>query len=141
MIDFEITDSITPEEYMQMRRNVHWGEFPLEQAAVGLKNSFILICLRNSEGQPIGLGRAVSDGGYVIYIADVIVCSDYQGQGLGRVIMETLMERIRKTLKPGYRVMVSLLSAKDKEEFYDKFGFEIRPNETYGCGMHQWLGA
>ena len=141
MIGFVITDNITPEEYMEMRRSVNWGEFPLEQAAVGLKNSFILICLRNGEGAPVGLGRCVSDGGYVIYIADVIVCPEYQGQGLGRVIMETIMERIKETLKPGYRVMISLMAAKGKEEFYDKFGFEIRPNETVGCGMHQWLGA
>ena len=141
MIDFEMTDYITPEEYMEMRRIVNWGEFPLEQAAIGLKNSFILICLRDMEGNPIGLGRVISDGGYVVYIADVIVVPEYQGNGLGRVIMETLMERIRETIKPGYRVMVSLMAAKGKEEFYDKFGFEIRPNETVGCGMHQWLGA
>ena len=141
MIDFEMTDYITPEEYMEMRRIVNWGEFPLEQAAVGLDNSFILICIRDKEGNPIGLGRVISDGGYVIYIADVIVCPEYQGQGLGRVIMETLMERIKATLKPGYRAMVSLMAAKGKEEFYNKFGFENRPNESVGCGMHQWLGA
>ena len=141
MIDFEMTGHITPEEYMEMRRIVNWGEFPLEQAAVGLDNSFILICIRDKEGNPIGLGRVISDGGYVIYIADVIVCPEYQGQGLGRVIMETLMERIKETLKPGYRAMVSLMAAKGKEEFYNKFGFENRPNESVGCGMHQWLGA
>ena len=66
MIDFEMTDYITPEEYMEMRKIVNWGEFPLEQAAIGLKNSFILICLRDMEGNPIGLGRVISDGGYVI---------------------------------------------------------------------------
>ena len=140
MTDYEVTEYITPEEYMKMRELVGWGLFPLEQAEQGLKNSFILICLRK-DGEPIALGRAVSDHGYVVYIADVIVCPDYQGQGLGRVIMEELLARIKASLKPGYRVMISLLSAKGKEKFYNKFGFTDRPNENFGCGMHQWYEA
>ena len=92
MTDYEVTDYITPEEYMELRKLVGWGLFPLEQAEQGIKNTYILICLRK-DGKPIALGRAVSDRGYVVYIADVIVVPEYQGQGLGRVIMEMLMTR------------------------------------------------
>lgn len=137
MIDYEITDKITPEEYMELRRKVGWGEFPLEQASKGLAGSFILICYR-VDGKPVGLGRAISDNGYVVYIADVIVVPEYQGQGLGRVIMNTLLNKIKESLEPGYRVMISLLAAKGKEGFYKKFGFVQRPDENFGCGMHQW---
>lgn len=105
MTDFEITGNITPEEYMELRKLVGWGLFPLEQAKEGIKNTYILICLRK-DGKPIALGRAVSDRGYVVYIADV---------------------------------MVSLLASKGKESFYNTFGFVDRPNESFGCGMHQWL--
>ena len=31
--------------------------------------------------------------------------------------------------------MVTLVSAKGKEEFYEKFGFIKRPNEDFGCEM------
>ena len=138
MVDYEITNTMTPEEYMEMRRIVGWGLFPLEQAEDGLKNSFILICLR-VEGTPIGLGRVVSDHGYIYYIADIIVCPEYQGQGLGRVIMEMVMSGIKDSLKPSYRAMISLSSAKGKEAFYNKFGFLNRPNDDVGCGMYQWI--
>lgn len=138
MIEYEITNNITPEEYLEMRKIVGWSVFPLEQAAEGLKNTMILCCLREN-GKPVGVCRAVGDHGYVIYIADVIVRPEYQGQGLGRVMMEYLMNRIRDSLKPGYRVMISLLAAKGKEDFYKKFGFADRPDEHFGCGMHQWL--
>ena len=140
MIDYEITNHITPEEYMEMRKLVGWGMFPLEQAQQGLENSFILACFR-VDGKPVALGRAVSDHGYVVYIADVIVAPEYQGNGLGRKIMEYLLEQIKASMKPGYRVMISLLAAKGKEEFYNKFGFVDRPNEAFGCGMHQWIEA
>ena len=140
MTDYEITNSLTPEEYMELRKLVGWGMFPLEQAAEGLKNSFILVCFR-VDGKPVAIGRAVSDLGYVVYIADVIVVPEYQGQGLGRKVMEYLLEQIKASLKPGYKVMISLLAAKGKEKFYNKFGFVDRPSEDFGCGMHQWYLA
>jgi GNAT superfamily N-acetyltransferase len=139
-VNYSITDSITPEEYMKLREVVGWGLFPLEEAQAGLSNSYIW-CLRDNDasGQPIGIGRVIWDHGYVMYIADIIVIPEYQGNGLGRVIMEQVMDFIHEQLKPGYKFMVSLCSAKRKEEFYKKFGFIVRPNDDVGSGMHQWF--
>ena len=139
-VNYSITDSITTEEYMKLREAVGWGLFPLEEAQAGLSNSYIW-CLRDNvaSGQPIGIGRVIWDHGYVMYIADIIVIPEYQGNGLGRVIMEQVMDFIHEQLKPGYKFMVSLCSAKRKEEFYKKFGFIVRPNDDVGSGMHQWF--
>ena len=134
---FTITNTIEPDEYMELRKIVGWHLFPLEQARAGLADSYIW-CIRDA-GRPIGLGRVIWDHGYVIYIADVIVIPEYQGQGLGRLIMEQIMDFIHDQLKPGYCFMVSLCSAKGKEEFYKKFGFVERPNDDVGPGMHQWF--
>lgn len=131
------TDNMTPEEYMDFRQTVGWSSFPLEQAKEGLANSYIF-CLRK-EGKAIALGRVVWDHGYVVYIADVIVLPEYQGSGYGRLVMEKIMATVNSWLKPGYKVMVTLVSAKGKEEFYEKFGFIKRPNEDFGCGMCQWI--
>ena len=65
----------------------------------------------------------------------------FQKQGLGRLLMEKIMDYLHSQLKTGYRFMVCLMAAKGKEEFYKKFGFIDRPNENFGCGMHQWLEA
>ena len=133
------TYSITAEEYMMFRKAVGWAEFPLEQAQEGLNNSFICVIRKNCK--PIALGRIVSDMGYVVYIADVIVLPEYQGQGYGRMIMEKLMETIKCRLKPGYKIMITLASALGKDKFYEKFGFESRPNDRFGPGMCQWIGG
>ncbi len=133
------TDMITAEEYMEFRKAAGWSLFPLEQAQAGLSNSYIF-CLRIDDN-PIGLGRIVWDHGYVVYIADVIVLPEYQGNGYGRMIMEKMMSAIRSWLKPGYKVMVSLLSAQGKEDFYVRFGFDKRPSDRFGCGMCQWISA
>ena len=60
---------------------------------------------------------------------------------MGRVLMEEVLAFIREQLKPGYRFMVSLQSAKGKNTFYEKFGFISRPDENHGPGMHQWFSA
>ncbi|MCR4685763.1 MAG: GNAT family N-acetyltransferase [Lachnospiraceae bacterium] len=138
--EYEITDQLSAEEYMEMRLGAGWKEFPIEQAQIGLQNTSILCCIRK-DGRPIAFGRVVSDHGYVAYIADVIVRPEYQGQGLGRTIMNRLISEIRAGLKPGYKVMITLMAATGKEAFYEKFGFTKRPDETHGCGMHQWIEA
>ena len=81
------------------------------------------------------------DHGYVVYIADVIVRPDFQGKGIGRELMNYAMNYIKSKLKPGWRIMVNLQAAKDKEGFYKKFGFIERPNEDFGPGMHQWISS
>ena len=132
-----ITNEITPEEYLGLRKAVGWSVFPYEEAKAGLDNSYV-VCIRDDE-RAVALGRIIWDHGYCVLIADIIVDPLYQGRGLGREVMDNIMEHIRSLLKPGYRIMVSLLAAKDKEGFYKKFGFIDRPNEIFGSGMHQWL--
>ena len=137
-MEYEITDYVSAEEYIELRKLVGWGEFPLEQAAEGIRHTTHLRCFRK-DGQAIALLRVLWDHGYVVYIADVIVRPEYQGQGLGRALMDDAMAYVRSMLRPGWKVMVSLMSAKGKEEFYKKFGFIVRPDEDHGAGMCQWI--
>ena len=135
--NYELTNTINPQDYLNMRAAVGWSTFAIEQAAEGLKNSTVW-CIRD-QGKPVALGRVITDHGYIVYIADIIVLPEYQGHGLGRQIMENIMKHIKAQLKPGYRIMAVLVAAENKEGFYEKFGFIKRPSELFGPGMHQWL--
>ena len=139
-MEYEITNTITAEEYLEMRALVGWGGFPLEQAKAGLEHT-THICTFRKEEKVIGLVRLLWDHGYVVYIADVIVRPDFQGKGIGRELMNYAMKYIKSKLKPGWRIMVNLQAAKDKEGFYKKFGFIERPSEDFGPGMHQWISS
>ena len=77
--------------------------------------------------------------GLTVWLEDVVIAHSHQGQGLGRALMDDAMAYIRSMLRPGWKVMVSLMSAKGKEEFYKKFGFTVRPDEDHGAGMCQWI--
>ena len=131
-------DFITPEEYMGLRKMVGWVEFPLEQARACIEKAYFILCVRDGE-KAIGVVRLLWDGGYIAFLSDVIVDPDYQGQGIGRKLVEAGISKLREGMKPGYKVKLTLNSAKGKEPFYEKFGFRVRPNDDAGPGMDQWL--
>ncbi|MBO4346089.1 MAG: GNAT family N-acetyltransferase [Lachnospiraceae bacterium] len=131
-------DYITPEEYLELRKKVGWMLFPVEEARNCVENAYMVICVRNDD-EAIGVVRLLWDGGYVAFLSDVIVDPRFQGQGIGRTLVESVIKRIKDDMKPGYKVKLNLNSAKGKEPFYEKFGFKIRPNDENGAGMDQWL--
>ncbi len=133
MITFD--KSISLEEYNGLRRLVDWYEVSERQFITSIPKS-IFITVGRDDGKVISMARAVGDGGYHLLVVDVIVHPDYQGQGIGRQMITQLIDFVHNDyIEPGETTMVSLLSAKDKEPFYEKFGFFRRPNDERGSGM------
>ena len=133
-------DYITAEEYMSLRKTAGWVQFPLEEAQICIDNAYMVMCVRDDD-KAIGVVRLLWDGGYIAFLSDVVVDPEYQGQGIGRKLVESCIERLKKDMKPGFKVKLTLNSAKGKEPFYEKFGFRVRPNEDAGPAMDQWFIA
>ena len=76
----------------------------------------------------VGFGRVLSDGMMHAMIYDVIVLPEYQGRGIGTQIMDLLM---RRCLSANIRD-IQLFCAKGKREFYERFGFVVRPDDAPG---------
>lgn len=137
MIDYFHTISV--EEYNFLRKSVGWKEIQSEQAQKGLDHSSYLVTAVDRE-ETVGLARLVSDSGYIAVIVDVIVLPEYQRQGIGKSLMQKVLDYIKRNLEDGQSVLINLMAAKGKEPFYSQFGFEKRPTEDQGCGMTQWIG-
>jgi GNAT superfamily N-acetyltransferase len=137
-MDIHYHHTLSVADYNRLRTSVGWGAIEAGQARTGINNSSYLIAAVH-EDRTVGLARVVSDGGYVALIVDVIVLPEYQGRGIGREMMARVMAHIHSGLQRGQGIMVNLMAAKDKELFYEQFGFVRRPNETMGCGMVQWV--
>lgn len=80
----------------------------------------------------VGMGRIVGDGCYFT-IYDVVVRHEYQGKGIGSIIVKSLVDWYR-TIKDD-DTFLYLGASVGKEGFYQKFGFRSRPNEDVGAGM------
>jgi GNAT superfamily N-acetyltransferase len=66
----------------------------------------------------IGFGRAISDGAYQAAVYDVAVVPEFQKMGVGRMIMEKILERLK-----GCNII--LYARPGKEEFYRKLGLRM----------------
>jgi ribosomal protein S18 acetylase RimI-like enzyme len=77
-----------------------------------------VVCSAYDGQKLVGFGRAISDGEYYSAVYDVVVLPEYQGRGVGRAVMEAVIERL-----PSGSVLI--LSVPGKEDFYKKLGFEV----------------
>lgn len=130
----EYNNILAVEEYIELRSLVKWHPLMEEQIQSGLNNSDFIIACRD-EGNIVGCARIFWDKGYIAYLADVIVKPHFQKQGIGKKLVSECISYIDKQLKTGWRIKIVILSAKGKEEFYEKLGFSLRPNEHDGAGM------
>jgi aralkylamine N-acetyltransferase len=80
-----------------------------------------IVCLAYDGRRLIGASRAITDGEYHGLIYDVAVDPEYQARGIGRRMMEELLERL-----PVWRVM--LVAGEQVQGFYRAFGFERYPD-------------
>lgn len=129
-------NGLTPEIYENLREKVSLQHYEKPDVAEALKRTLFSVVVK--EGSvPVGIGRIVGDGRIVFFIKDVVVDPSRQNRGIGRIIMETLMQYVRQN---GCRnAYVGLMALTGKEGFYEKFGFRIRPFDGQGSGMTQLI--
>ncbi len=70
----------------------------------------------------VGVARAVSDGAYCTYLSDLAVDQTYQGQGIGR----TLLDRVHRAA--GYQSTLILLAAPKAVSYYKHIGMQLHPS-------------
>jgi len=111
------TREIKAEKIIQLYKANKWSsaEKPRELYNA-LINSHSLITAWNKE-ELIGIGNAISDGYLVVYYPHLLVHPNYQGKGIGKMIMD----RMQETYKDFH---MQMLTADGKAiEFYRKIGF------------------
>ena len=86
----------------------------VQKKAFEASHTTIFIC---HAGTLIGLGRALSDGVYQASVYDCAVSLEYQGNGIGKMIITNILSEL-----PHCNVI--LYATPGKEGFYQKHGFK-----------------
>ena len=131
-------NTLSPNLFLHLYRSVGWEAPGLDQITMALENSFATFCAYDGE-QPVGMARLLGDGGMSFYIKDFAVRPEYQGKGIGQMLMNAMECWVKEQLQPGWAVSLELISSKGKEPFYEKFGFEQRPCDWDGAGMMKMI--
>ena len=137
MIDYRIERNIPKvEDYNNLLINIYDSGRESWINEEAFKNTLEFICVYDNEtNELIGFARIIGDKTIFLYIQDVMVKKEYQRKGIGSKILEYIMDIIREYKKVNSNVRVYLGASKDKESFYEKYGFLRRPNEYVGAGM------
>jgi GNAT superfamily N-acetyltransferase len=108
------------EEYCRLRADAGMAPRTIDAALRGLPNTLYGVSLLH-EGQVVGMGRVIGDGGCFFVVVDIAVAPALQGQGLGKRIMAALDDWLRANAPPS--AVVSLAADGDAKHLYAKFGF------------------
>lgn len=129
-----ILKTLTPDEFNDLTEAVGWGRRDNKIVEEALKNTLYSICVYDVD-KLVGYGRIIGDKTIFLYIHDVMVIPEYQGNKIGTGIMKELLKQVDEYKKINHEIRTYLGASKGKEAFYEKFGFAQRPNEDLGAGM------
>lgn len=96
----------------------------LEDLKIAIANSDPVITVWDGD-RMVGFARATSDGIYRAVIWDVVIHPDYQGAGLGRKLVQTVLSHAKIC-----RVERVYLMTTHQQSFYEKIGFEPNSSTT-----------
>ena len=122
------------EEFNFLYDAVGWGAYSDDITKTALDNTFYSVSIYD-EDKIIGYGRLIGDTICFMYIHDIMVLPDYQSKKIGTMIMNKLLEKINELKKENPDILVYLGASKNKEGFYEKFGFVKRIDAGLGYGM------
>ena len=128
MEKIELKENILkPEEFVRLRVATGFADIPVDHAAKALENGLVNVSAIY-DGKLVGMGRLVGDGAMYWYLQEIIVLPEYQGRGIGRMIVNHLIEYATVHSATGKFTTIGGVSAKGKEGFYQKLGFDVIPN-------------
>lgn len=83
------------------------------------------------------MGRVVGDNVLKGLLTDIMIRPEYQGQGIGRIIVTTLLENISSILKEGEIFQIEASPTANNRDFYIKCGLKYKPENQ--DGVYLWI--
>ncbi len=119
-------ERISADEYIDFLKRTNLGsQYPKERfyERIGklVNNVSISLIARNEENKIIGVLFGLTDYCYWLYVTDLGVDREYEGQGIGRKLMKTA-----HSIAGGEKdIAVYLIANEDAIPFYEKLGMKL----------------
>ncbi len=124
-----ISKDLSAEKINNLRHSIGWCNKRSDEKWKEILNKSSFVYSVYDKDEMIGLGRIVEDG-VMCMLYDITVHKDYQGKGIGKMIMNNLLN----WTKDKNFSSISLFAWPENKDFlipfYQKFGFEL-----YDTGM------
>lgn len=118
-------ERISAGEYIDFLKRTDLGsQYPKERFAeripVLVNNVSISLAARNEDGLLVGVLFGLTDYAYWLYVTDLGVDRDYEGQDIGRTLMKTAHEKAGGEKN----IAVYLIANENAVPFYEKLGMK-----------------
>lgn len=136
LCNIKIEYNINVSEFIEMVNSVGWNTYNENQVRKALDNTMYMVKVLVDD-KLAGIGRVVGDYSIVCMLSDVCVKPEYQGNGIGQIIVNRLRELIEENVKLGEKMQIELTPTAGNEKFYQKCGFKYKPEKI--TGMYLWI--
>ena len=141
MLDYKIKEErLAASEYIDFLKTTNLGsQYPRERFQERIeklvKTVSISLVARTTEGKIIGVLFAITDFAYWMFVTDLGVARDYEGNGIGRALMQQAHE-----VAGGEKDIAVYLVANEKAiSFYEKLGMK-KSDEVMEYSHVEWTG-
>lgn len=119
--------AVSPDDYNELREKSKIGPRKSKKnAEIALENSLFITSIYDDD-KLIAMARVVGDGAISLVVTDVMVDSNYQKNGLGRVLMNEVSNYLDENYDEDSYII--LLANTPYDKFYEKFNFKEFPNK------------
>lgn len=122
---FTIVENLNSDQIEQLLALFHkmwWStDRTREEVTTLLKSCLVFAVIDEQSKKLIGFARVLTDNMRYAYIYDVMTEEQYRGLGLGKMIMQHIINHPKLT---GIKY-IELTCAPDMEKYYEKFGFKL----------------
>ncbi len=120
---------LTAEEFIELWPT-GWGNPPsLPQTELAMQNSLFRVSVYDGE-RVVAMARLIGDLGLCYYIKDVVVRPEYQKMGLGKLLINQIINFVKTKAVKGTSVFIELCSRPDKVGFYKKLGLSENDGQS-----------
>jgi GNAT superfamily N-acetyltransferase len=129
-IKYSSRDKLNPQELFELSASVGFAEHRSISANKKAIAGSSFIATARHDNKLIGIIRLITDGGYIIHVADMAINPMYQRQGIGTILLRMAINYAKK-LKIGTGKNLgefSLFANTGSVEFYQNSDFSICPN-------------
>ncbi|MBD5111135.1 MAG: GNAT family N-acetyltransferase [Ruminococcaceae bacterium] len=133
-------ERVSAEEYIDFLKRTDLGsQYPkerfLERIRKLVNNASISLIARNENGLIIGVLFGLTDYAYWLYVTDLGVSRDYEGQGIGTQLMKAAHDKAGGEKN----IAVYLIANENAIPFYEKLGME-KANDVMQYNHIEWTG-
>ena len=133
-------ERISAEEYIDFLKRTNLGsQYPKERFADRIAKLVTTVSIslvaKNEQGVVVGVLFGLTDFAYWLYVTDLGVDRDYEGQGIGRQLMKMAHEKAGGEKD----IAVYLIANEDAIPFYEKLGMK-KADDVMQYNKIEWTG-